>query len=114
MNIYPHLPHKYKPKDILLTYFIIFNEDIFQCEVIEKDGNLFTFIHAKTTPLQNDDDLVYTLDYSSSPYYNRNIMKPANKIQDRISWFYKHHKVFYQNNDIGDAVNNYLKICRGF
>lgn len=114
MNIYPHLPHKYKPKDILLTYFIIFNEDIFQCEVIETSGDLFTFIHAKTTPLQNDDDLVYTLDYSSSPYYNRNIMKPANKIQERIAWFYKHHKVFYQNNDIGDAINNYLKICRGF
>lgn len=112
MNIYPHLPHKYKPRDILLTYFIEFNDDIFQCEVIDVNGDLFTFIHAKTTPIKNDDDLVYSLEPSSCPNYNRNIYRPMNKVQSRIAWFFKHDKVFYQNNEIGDAVSNYLKICR--
>lgn len=114
MNIYPHLPHKYKPRDILLTYFIAFNEDIFQCEVIEKHGDFFTFIHAKTTPLQDKgEDIVYCLEPSSLPNYNRNLYKPMTKTQERILWFFKHDKVFYQNNEIGDAVANYLRICKG-
>lgn len=113
MNIYPHLPHKYKPRDILLTYFIEFNDAIFQCEVIDVKGEVFTYIHKKTTPIKRNDDLVYSLEPSSSPYYNQNIFKPMNKVQDRIAWFFKHNKVFYQSNDIGDAVSNYLKICRG-
>lgn len=114
MNIYPHLPHKYKPRDILLTYFIHFNEDTFQCEVIEKDGDFFTYIHAKTTPLkEKDGDIIYCLEPSSSPQYNRNIFRPMSKTQERIAWFFKHDKVFYQNNEIGDALDNYLKICRG-
>lgn len=112
MNIYPHLPHKYKPRDVLLTYFIEFSEDVFQAEVIDVAGDLFTFIHAKTTPIKSDDDLVYSLEPSSLPNHNRNIFRPANKVQERVTWFYKHGKVFYQNNEIGDAVNNYLKICR--
>lgn len=113
LNIYPHLPHKYKPKDILLTYFIDFNDQLYQCEVIDIDGEMFTYIHVKTTPIKNKDDLVYCLDPNSSPYYNRSIYRPMNKIQERILWFFKHEKVFYQSNEVGDAVNNFLKICRG-
>lgn len=113
MNIYPHLPHKYKPKDVLLTYFISFNDEVFQCEVIEVKGDLFTYVHRKTTPIKNEDDLVYCLDPSSSPTYNRSIYRPMSSIQEKILWFFKHDKVFYQNNEIGDAVSNYLKICKG-
>lgn len=111
MNIYPHLPHKYKPRNILLTYFIEFNDAIFQCEVIDVKGDVFTYVHKKTTPIKKGTDLVYSLEPSSSPYYNRNIFKPVNKVQERIAWFFKHDKVFYQSNDIGDSVANYLKIC---
>src|SRR5699024_11305630 len=37
MNIYPHLPIKYKPKNIDFIYFIIFNDKIYQCEIITID-----------------------------------------------------------------------------
>lgn len=114
INMYPHLPHKYKPKDVLLTYFIEFNEDVYQCEVIEKDGDIFTYIHRKTTPIKYPEtDIVYTLAPSSKLNYNENIFKPMNRLQERIAWFFKHGKVFYQDNDVGDAVNNYLKLCKG-
>lgn len=112
LNIYPHLPHKYKPKDVLFTYFIEFNDETYQCEVIETQGDLFTFIHRKTTPIKYGNDLVYSLEPSSSPYYNHNIYRPANRMQEKIARFFKHGKVFYQSNDVGDAVNNFLKICR--
>ncbi|WP_457832309.1 hypothetical protein, partial [Staphylococcus aureus] len=45
LNIYPHLPYKYKPKNILLNYFIEFNDNVYQCEIINIDDIYFTYIH---------------------------------------------------------------------
>lgn len=112
LALYPHLPVKYKPKDILLTYFIDFADQLFQCEVINVKDLYFTFIHLKTTPLKNDDDLVYSLEPNVKPTYNRSVFKPVNRVQERIRWFFVNDKVFYQDNNVGDAINNYLKYCK--
>lgn len=114
LDIYPHLLVKYKPKNILLNYFIEFEEKLYHAEVIQVDDMAFTFIHEKTTELKKPDkDLVYSLDYSVQPNYNRNIYKPKNKLQEKLLWFFKHDLVFYQDNEVGDSINNYLKICMG-
>jgi len=113
LNIYPHLPVKFKPNNILLSFFIEFSDNVYQCDVIQIDTIHFIYIHNKTTPIKNENDLVYSLDYSVNPNYNRSIFKPINKLQKKISWFFIHDKVFYQSNDIGDAVNNYLKLSKG-
>ena len=113
LNIYPHLPYKYKPKDVLLTYFIIFNDSIYQCEVINIEDIYFTYIHAKTTPIKNPEKyFIYALDYNAETNYNRSVFKPTNRVQERILWFFKNDRVFYQDNVIGDAISNYLKQCR--
>ena len=113
LNIYPHAPVKWLPKNIIFTYFIDFNDSIYQCEIISKDENVFTFIHEKTTPIKNPDkDIIYTLDYNPKINYNVNILKPLNDYQNKITWFYTHDRVYYQNNNVGDAINNYLKICK--
>ena len=113
LNIYPHAPVKWLPKNIMFTYFIDFNDSIYQCEIINKDANVFTYIHEKTTPIKNPDkDIIYTLDYNPKINYNVNILKPLNEYQNKITWFYTHDRVYYQNNNVGDAINNYLKICK--
>lgn len=113
LNIYPHAPVKWLPKNIMFTYFIDFNDSLFQCEIINKDDNVFTYIHEKTTPLKNPDkDIIYTLDYNPKINYNVNILKPLNEYQNKITWFFTHDRVYYQNNNVGDAINNYLKICK--
>lgn len=113
LNIYPHAPVKWLPKNIVFTYFIEFNDSIYQCEIINKDDYVFTYIHEKTTPIKNPDkDIIYTLDYNPKINYNINILKPLNDFQNKITWFYTHDRVYYQNNNVGDAINNYLKICK--
>ena len=113
LNIYPHAPVKWLPKNIIFTYFIDFNDNIYQCEIINKDTNVFTYIHEKTTPIKNPDkDIIYTLDYNPKINYNVNILKPLTDYQNRITWFYTHDRVYYQDNNVGDAINNYLKICK--
>ena len=112
LSLYPHLPYKYKPKDVLLTFFIEFADNIYACEVIELDDMSFIYIHNKTTPINKPDNhFIYSLDYNPKPNYNRNLFNPMNKAQQRILWFFKHDKVFFQDNNVGDAVKNYLKMC---
>lgn len=114
LDIYPHLMEKYNPQDILLTYFIKFNGEIFQCEIIQLDDNIFTYIHNKTTPLkEKPQDIIYSLEDSISINYHKNILKPSLQIHRKILYFYQANKVFYQDNKIGDSITNYLKICKG-
>lgn len=113
LDLYPHIPVKYSPKDVQLVYFIKFDDSIYQCEIIQKDGEMFTYIHDKTTPIKNEDeDIVYSMEYSHRLNYSRNIFKPTHKVGKAIAWFFKADKVFYQDNSVGDAINNYLNACK--
>lgn len=113
LAIYPHLPYKYKPKDVLLIFFIEFSDNIYQCEIINVNETVFIYIHNKTTPIRKPDEhIIYSLEYNPKMNYNRNIFRPNGSVQSKIAYLFKHDKVFYQNNNVGDAVNNYLKLCR--
>jgi hypothetical protein len=68
IDLYPHCPHSFKPKDILFTYFIEFDDELLQCEIVDVDGLMFTFIHRKTTPIKYpDSDLIYSTKYDARP-----------------------------------------------
>lgn len=112
IDVYPHCPRKFKPKDILFTYFIIFDGDILQCEIVFIDDLLFTFIHRKTTPIKdNETALIYSPEFSPRPNYRRKITTPQTKIEQKIADFYKRDKVFYSDNEVGEIVRNYLMFC---
>ena len=111
LDLYPHLPVKYKPKDILYTFFIVF-EGTFQCEIINFLDGIFIYIHRKTTPLKLKKwDIIYTLDANPSMNYNENILKPMNIVQRKILALVKARKIFYQDNEVGNSIENYFKIC---
>jgi len=114
LDIYPHCPVKYKPIDIIYTYFILFNDAIYQCEIVQKDNIVFTFIHHKTTPIKNPDtDLIFSLEYNPKINYNRNVLRPQIKRLERLAWFYNTGRVYYQDNEVGNTIHNYLQICKG-
>lgn len=113
LDMYPHCPIKYRPKDVLYTYFICFNDDILQCEIIHCKGMHFTFIHRKTTPLKyKDTDLIYTTDFDARPNFARKITKPTTPLQRKICDSFIKDKVFYSDNEVGEIVRNYLLWCK--
>lgn len=112
LDIYPHCPVKYKPKDIQFTYFINFDGQLLQCEIIATDKNYFTFIHRKTTELQDPDgDLIYSTEYDPRPNWRRKITKPTSNLEKKIALFYATDKIFYQDNEVGEIIRNYLIWC---
>lgn len=113
--VYPHLTKemKYAPKDVLYHYFIQFEEDLLMCEIVKVNDMVFTFIHRKTTPIKDDDkSVVYCPITSPEPNHRRKLTKPMTKVDKKIIWFFVHEKVFYQSNEIGEIVRNYIMWCQ--
>lgn len=123
LDIYPHLPCRYTPADIIFQYFIEFDSQLLQCEVVnfkpstiydEKTNSqvCFTYIHAKTTDLKYPDtDIVFTTRYDPRPNWFRNILRPVGEVDKKILSFFRTYQVYYQDNEIGEIVNNYIKYC---
>lgn len=115
IDIYPHLPIKYSPYEVKYTYFILFNEITLQCEIIHSKEmkTMFTFIHRKTTPIKEDNKgIVYQVDSDGRRNYRRKINKPTDELGNKIWYFFANDKVFYQDNEIGEVVRNYIMWCK--
>lgn len=112
IGLYPHCPVKYKPKDVMFTFFIEFEIYLLQCEIVNYEGNVFIYIHKKTTPLKNPDtDLIFKCEYDYRLNYVRNILKPVYPIHKKIASLFKNDCVYYQDNEIGEVVRNYFNWC---
>ena len=112
IDIYPHLLQKYKPKEVIAKYYIEFDKDILECEVVKQNLNIFTFIHRKTSPLKElPTDLIYTQRFSDKPNITRRINKPRTNYERKIWWLFTNEKVFYQDNEVGEIVRNYIQWC---
>lgn len=115
IDIYPHLTKemKYAPKDIIYKYFVVWDGDILQCDIVRLDDLAFTFVHAKTTPIREDNEnVVYSTEHNPKPNYKRKITKANTKTEEIILWFFKNEKVFYQSNEIGEMMRNYIAWCK--
>lgn len=111
-NLYPHLPYKYCKGNIKYVYFIIFDGETLQCEIVRVNGCIFTYIHRKTTPIQEDNTgMVYCEECSPKRNYRRKITRPTTPLENKIVDFFKKDKVFYQDNTVGEVVRNYLIWC---
>ncbi len=109
LDLYPHLPYKYRPKDVVMNFFIEFDNKLFQGDIIEHEGDMFAFIHPKTTPIKNETDIVFTNAYSPSPYVFSYFSNPIAKVHKRIYQLFAMGKVFYSDNSTGEAISNFIK-----
>ena len=113
LDLYPHLPREYEVDDIIFKYFICFNDNILQCEVVELADCCFTYVHRKTGEIRHPDvDVVFSTEYDPRPNHIRNIRKSTEDIVKKIWRFYRDDQVFYQDNDVGEIVRNYLMFCQ--
>lgn len=111
LSIYPHLPKKYLPKDIKLIFFIIFGQNILQCNIICNSTDNFIFIHNKTTPIKDPEKhIIYSIEPNAAPNYRKRLINSVTEIDKKIATYFATEKVFYQSNEIGEIVRNYIKV----
>ena len=109
LAFYPHLPKEYTKEQIIFTYFIVWDNETLQCEIIDDEDGAFTYIHRKTSPIRHKDDVVFSVEFSENPYHFRTLTRPNTKLERNILDFFLKGKVFYQTNEVGEVVRNYLQ-----
>lgn len=112
LDIFPHLPVKYKNREIMFTYFIDYEDELFQCEIIAKEDMTFTYIHKKTTPIKEDTDLVFSPHSMNTIYRRSNILLQNDKIGQKILYYFKNNLVFFQSNEVGESITSYIDTCK--
>ena len=114
MEIYPHLPYKYKPKDVLLHFYVNYNDIWLHAEIVALPSCSFIYIHPKTTPLSDHDNrntLIFSDIVNPLPNYFRRINEPRTALCRRIYEYFIQDRVFYSSNEVGEIMRNYLKWC---
>lgn len=106
--IYPHLNIRYKPKDVMYNFFIDFDEVLLHCEIVVTDTDYFLFVHPKTTPIKEDEDIVYTTNPCEKWNYRVGISNQSDQLSIIISKLISENRVFYSDNETGEALRNYL------
>ena len=120
-ELYPHLPTDYHVWDIVYRFYIVFDNETFECEIInppkaESDNLPFVYIHRKTTPIKDELNMklgyyCFKQDYDNRPYFSRNIVRPRNKGEEAIARLFKEDRVFYQDNLLGESIRRYIEWC---
>lgn len=107
--IYPHLTEGYEKADVVMDFFIEFEDELLHGEIVSSDSGPYVFIHEKTTPIQDEDnDIIYT----DKPDIRWNHMMCMTKQCDKYSLFImqamRENKIFYSTNEVGEIVRNYV------
>ena len=112
LDFYPHMTKTIDRKEIIFSYFIIYEEDTLQADIVVRQNESFTFIHPKTTPIKYEDkDIIFTTDANTQMNYMGRLTKPINKASRKLFWYFAANKVFYSDNEVGEIVAHYLNWC---
>ncbi len=111
IDCYPHRPVAYKPKDVVFRYFIDYEIDKLMCEVVITDECTFTYVTRKTGDFKSD-DIIFSPKYDARPNHIRRITDPLNKIARKLYKYYQQEQFYYQDNEVGEIIRNYVNWCK--
>ncbi|MBP5442651.1 MAG: phage DNA encapsidation protein [Treponema sp.] len=112
LDIYPHCPRKYTPKEVRFTFFIEFDQMIFHCDIVCGKADCFVFIHPKTTDIKDrNKELIYTTRFADPrPNIRKCFMHPIDRADEKIRDLYMQGKFFYSDNSTGDAIKHFMEL----
>ena len=108
LGIYPHVSWNLYSENNFYSFVISFNNKLYQGDIYNDDNGIYTYIHEKTSAIK-DGTIVFSLESKPNKLYNVSVFTGGNKVLNLIKNLFLNNKVFYQDNSVGDAINNYLK-----
>lgn len=107
--IYPHLTRKYRPKDVMYNFFIMFDEAVLHGEIVVTETDYFIFVHQKTTPIKDEnEDIIYTDRPNEKWNYRVGIHNQSDQLSKFIVRMLSENRIFYSDNETGEVLRNYI------
>lgn len=106
--IYPHLPYKYRPKDIMVEFFVLFDRNMLHAEIVTTDEQYFMFVHPKTTPIKKEDDIIYSTTTDGNWNHMIGFSGGSDKLSLLVTKLLRENRVFYSDNETGEVLRNYI------
>lgn len=110
-DTYPRLHSGYSSDDVVFRFFVRWDGDTLQCDVVNRGGDMFIFCFVKSDPATRYNDLVYSPEYDPSMFHRRRVTVPLSETERAIYALIRQEKVFYSSNMAGEVLRNYLKWC---
>lgn len=110
-DTYPRLRQGYEPENVVFRFFVKWDGDTLQCDVVQDESDQFIFCFIKSDPETRHCDLVYSPDFDVSVYHRRRITVPISDTERAIYALIRQDKVFYSSNMAGEILRNYLRWC---
>lgn len=112
LNVYPRTPLKYKPKDILITTYIVFDREIARVDLVDVNCQTFVNVSPKTTAIKDPDaDIVYSPIADPRENWRSYLTRPQYEFERLMLELLRQNKWFYATNVVGELVRNYFKFC---
>ena len=111
LSQYPRLARGYRirPMDIIYKFYLRAYDETVEGDIIVNDEAVFLYFHKKTTELKElPTDLIFQQEYDPRPNYRTDLLGRYDKIGMKISEFFRREKVFYQSNEVGELVWNFI------
>ncbi len=113
LDLFPHLREGYEPEQVIFRFFVIFDNETYQGDIVHQDNRDFIYFHRKTTPIRKPDaDLIFSLDYDPRNNWKRSMLRPDCRIVESIARYFSTYSVYYQDNEVGQAIGNFNAVQR--
>ena len=113
IDMYRHAPSELSDSRIILTFFVIFEEQIIQGDIHMYKGFPLVFFHPKTTPIKNPEKtIIYTQDtMDNNPLHQTDVRNKPTRAHELIAKLFNQRKTYYSDNECGEVINNWVKEC---
>lgn len=112
LDIYAHLPYNYNELPHFVYIFIVkYSGEMVTGKIYNYKDTQFIYFERKTTPIVDDGNiLIYSQETNVKPNYVESLTRPLPNIvfTQKVALLFKMHKVFYQDNEVGEIIRNYI------
>lgn len=111
MNSYPRLPFELNPKDIVRTFYILWETEFIKAYYINRPNISFIYFQTTNEAIDDDKELIFSQYLDPRNNWRQNLLTCDYK---QITNLIKNNKMYYDNDETGEDVRNYLLYCRKY
>lgn len=111
IDLYRMAPKQLSDYHIILSFFVIFEEQTVQGDIHMYQGYPIVFFHPKTTPIKDPEHtIIYTQDtIDSNPLHQVDIRNKPTRAHELIMSIFNQRKTYYADNETGEIIANWIK-----